>query len=183
MDPAGNPQFRFEGGGFSIAMAPTVTSATPNLALVTDNNVGNGNFTVTVAYSEAMKTTVAPTLSLTPDVTAVPITLTFASGNWADNEHYVATYNVADANVNVPSVAIGVTGAHGADNDTQVAYSLGSAFGIDTFDPPPASALTDAVLSSGTLNPSISAVSEPTTQQSISPIDQALALTGTWLDI
>jgi hypothetical protein len=60
----------------------------------------------------------------------------------------------------------------------------GGGFSIAMPGPPQQQALTDAVLSSGPLNLSIGAVSEPTNPQSaINPIDQALVLTGTWLDI
>ena len=62
------------------------------------------------------------------------------------------------------------------------ALPLGVVAGLET-EPQPG-ALTDAVLSSGALNLSIGALSTPTSQQTaINPVDQALAYTGTWLDV
>ena len=67
-----------------------------------------GRFVVTVTFSEAMNTGVAPTLTFGA---AVGTTLSFASGAWnGAGTQYSATYNVADVNVNVPNVTIDVTG-------------------------------------------------------------------------
>ena len=112
------------------ATAPTVTSITPAPALITDANVGAGNFTVVVLFSEAMNTGVAPTIAFTP---AVASTLTFASGAWSvGNTTYTATYNVADANVTVYDVDIGVSAATDAAGNTQVAGNAPDALDIDT---------------------------------------------------
>jgi hypothetical protein len=48
-----------------------------------------------------------------------------------------------------------------------------------------AASLADAVLSSGALNLSVGSLATSTNNQQspITPIDQALAFTGTWLDI
>ena len=134
-DAAGNVQTGYSGtNNFNIdTQNPTVTSVTANPTLLTDANVGTGTFSVTVAYSEAMKTTGAnPTITFTP---AVASTLTFASGSWLDNTHYVATYDVADAGVTVPNVGIGVTLGQDANGNVQVAYNGTNNFSIDTENP------------------------------------------------
>ena len=133
-DAAGNVQVPYNGtSNFSIdTQNPTVTSVTASPAMITDANVGTATFSVTVVYSEPMNTTVPPTLTFTPGVAS---TLTFASGNWPDNTHYVATYNVADANVTVPNIGIGVTLAQDLAGNVQVAYSGTNNFSIDTQDP------------------------------------------------
>ena len=52
------------------------------------------------------------------------------------------------------------------------------------FFPPRRAALADAVLSSGALNLCIGTATTPTSQKdAINPADQALALTGTWLEV
>jgi hypothetical protein len=48
----------------------------------------------------------------------------------------------------------------------------------------PSASLADAVLSSGALNLSVGSLARSTNnQQTINPVDKALALTGTWLDV
>ena len=61
--------------------------------------------------------------------------MTFASGSWTDNKTYVGTYNVADANVDVNSVTIDVTGAKDANGNAQQDYTPVSEFDIDTKNP------------------------------------------------
>ena len=111
---------------------PTVVSVTPNDTLITDADVGTGNFTVTVIYSENMDETVDPDIEFIP---AVSTTLTFSSGSWTDNLTYVATYNIADAGVNVVGVDVLVENAQDDNADTQVSYTETDAFDIDTQNP------------------------------------------------
>jgi len=100
--------------------------------LITDADVGAGNFTVTVDFSEAMDTTVDPTIAFDP---AVGGTLTFNSGGWTGNDTYQASYDVADANVDVDNVQIDVTGAKDAAGNAQQDYTPENEFGIDTLNP------------------------------------------------
>ena len=115
-------------------LAPTATSAVPNLTTIADANVGTGTLSVTVVYSEAMNGTAAPTLTFTPDVTSPPVTLTFNAGasRWSNSTTYVATYNVADAEVTVPGVGIGVALAQDLAGNVQVPYSGTNNFSINT---------------------------------------------------
>jgi hypothetical protein len=99
--------------------APTVTLITPSPLLIADADVGTGKFTVTVDYSEAMDTLVAPTIAFTPGVSST-LTLNAGSSGWTDSDTYVAVYDVADAGVNVPDVDIGVTGARDVAGNTQM---------------------------------------------------------------
>ena len=111
-----------------------------------------------------------------------------AQGSWVSNTTYTAAYGMRDANVVVGSVDIDVTGTCHAIGNLQTAGHSTGIFGIDTHSPPPGAlpraALADAVLSSGALNLRIGTSTTPTDQQSaINPVDQALALTGTWLEV
>src|SRR5207253_2228528 len=91
---------------------PAVTGLTPSTVTVADATAGSGTFTLTVGYSEAMDPAVAPVLSFPgQDLSS---TLTFASGRWLDALTYLATYDVADAGVEVPAVAVRVGGARDA---------------------------------------------------------------------
>src|SRR5262249_15476025 len=122
---------------FSIdTLNPNVTSVTANDALITDANVGAGTFQVTVVFDQAMTTdhSADPTLTFNP---AVASTLTLAGpGVWsAGGTTYTATYNVADANVNLADVTIDVPGAKDANGNGQNDYTPLAEFSIDTLNP------------------------------------------------
>ncbi|MGE5194329.1 MAG: hypothetical protein ACM3U2_17705, partial [Deltaproteobacteria bacterium] len=112
--------------------APDVLSVAPGPTLVADADVGPGEFTVAVGFSEAMDVSVNPTLTFTPDVST---TLVAAGGTWTDATHFVATYDVADAGVTVPSVAIGVSGAKDPAGNLQAVHAGGNDFQVDTQNP------------------------------------------------
>ena len=111
---------------------PAVTNVTVNDTLITDADVGAGNFTVTVDFSEAMDTTVAPAIVFDP---AVGGTLTFNSGGWTDADTYQASYDVAEANGDVDNVQIDATGAEEGAGKDQQDYTPENEFGIDTLNP------------------------------------------------
>jgi len=129
-DLAGNIQIsKTENNPFSVdTLNPTVVSITPSDTLISDADTGGGKtFTVTVVYDETMDATGAndPAIDFTP---GVGTTLTFASDAWSTttvtNDTYTATYNVADAGVEVDDVDIGVDSAKDAAGNSQVAGNL-----------------------------------------------------------
>jgi len=132
-------------GTFTVdATLPSVTTLTPNPALLSDAQVGAGKFKVTVDFSEAMNTTVNPTISFAPSITS---TLSFSSGAWSDTDTYVATYNVADAGVTVAGVNITVSGARDVIGNTQNPYTANAVFAIDTQNPTVEVAVSDSLIS------------------------------------
>jgi cyclophilin family peptidyl-prolyl cis-trans isomerase len=133
-DAAGNTQTAYSGSNnFAIdTVAPAVSSVTPGTMTITEADIGSGTFSVTVAYSKAMNTSSAPTISFSPTVGS---TLALASGGWPDDTDYIATYNVTAANATAASVAIGVTGALDTSGNSQIAYSGSGNFAIDTAPP------------------------------------------------
>ena len=93
---------------------PAVNSVTPNLPLVADGDAGSGVFSLTVAFSKAMNTAIAPAITFPTagkDPTAAPATLTFDSGAWTSSTTYVATYDVSDVHENLFDVNVQVAGA------------------------------------------------------------------------
>jgi len=126
------------------ATPPGVTALTPNPALLSDAQVGAGKFNVTVDFSEAMNTTVNPTISFDPSIAS---TLSFISGAWSDTDSYVATYNVADAGVTVPGVNITVSGTQDVIGNTQNTYTAYAVFAIDTQNPTVEVAVSDSLIS------------------------------------
>ena len=112
---------------------PSVVSVDVNDTLLTDADVGTGEFTVTVVFDQAMDTGATPTLSFDPDVSG---TLSFTGGVWsAGDTTYTATYDVADAGVDVEDVEIDVTGAADANGNGQEAYTALAEFSVDTANP------------------------------------------------
>jgi hypothetical protein len=108
-----------------------------------------------------------------------------------------AGFDVADSGVlgSAAGITIHVKWARSntAPYYDEARYSGPANFNLDTVTPvilgslaasPSAASLTDAVLSSGSLNLSVGSLDSSTnTQQTVNPIDKALALTGMWLDI
>jgi len=111
---------------------PGVSSVVASPTVVSDADVGSGTFTVTVDFDEAMDTGVSPALGFAPSVSS---TLSLAGGSWVDSDTFRATYNVADANTDVDSVTIDVTGAEDAAGNGQEDYTPESEFAIDTLNP------------------------------------------------
>ena len=113
---------------------PTVSGVAASPVLVVDDDLGVGNFTVTVDFSEAMTTngTADPALTFNP---TVGTTLSLDSGSWPDDDTYVALYTVADADVTETDVEIDVTLAKDAAGNGQQDYTPQAEFSIDTEDP------------------------------------------------
>lgn len=109
---------------------PTVVSVTPSVATITEAQVGANKFVLTVVFSEAMNTGLNPIISFPVENPAT--TLTFASGFWKNNTTYEATHDVADANANLASVDVRVTGAKDAEGNIQVQGDIANNFSIDT---------------------------------------------------
>ncbi len=120
---------------FDINTQADVLSIAVNDTLITDADVGAGSFTVTVEYDEAMVSDGSqnPTLAFIPNVSS---TLTFASGSWsAGDTTYTATYNVADASVEVDNIDIEVSGGQDLGGNAPAGATEVDAFSIDTENP------------------------------------------------
>ena len=169
----------------------SVVTVTPNVATVTTANVGLHTFWETIVYSVTMNTNFNPTVSLSSSDNPVGLanTLSYNAGWswWTNSTTFVARWDVASSSAVVTTISISVTGAYDTIGNVQLPYGGAAGFNIDTTSPGlgalPRAALADAVLSSGALNLRIGTSTTPTDQQSaINPVDQALALTGTWLE-
>src|SRR6185436_6179812 len=119
---------------FSIDTAnPSVVSVDASDLLITDADTGLASFSVDVVFDQAMDTGVAPTLTFAPSVAS---TLSFSGGSWSgDGLTYTATYDVADANLDVSGVTIDVTGAKDENGNGQTDYTPSAEFSIDTANP------------------------------------------------
>ncbi|MCY2995842.1 MAG: dockerin type I domain-containing protein, partial [Planctomycetota bacterium] len=114
---------------------PTVSSVTPNLNTITDANAGLGMFMLTVAFSEPMDASTAPTISFPVENTGSTLTLNAGQSSWKNNTTYVAKYNVTDANTTLANVDVRVTGGKDVAGNAQSPASFSDQFSIDTQNP------------------------------------------------
>src|SRR5581483_11098716 len=106
---------------------PTVTSVTPSATTLNLGSVGS-TFTLAVAFSQLMDTTVAPVIGFSPGVGAL---LSALAGSWTNSSTYTASYNVANAGLTTPAVSVTVQGAKDADGNSQVGTATLSGFAVD----------------------------------------------------
>ncbi|MFC2095512.1 Ig-like domain-containing protein [Candidatus Bipolaricaulota bacterium] len=135
-DAAGNAQENFTAvDDFMIdTVKPTITGISTNDALITDvDTPGDAAFVVTIEFSEAMNTGIAPTVSFDPAV-GTTLTLDGTSG-WLDSDTYEAKYDTADGTVDHDNVQIDATGTQDAAGNGQENYTPQNEFGIDTVNP------------------------------------------------
>lgn len=140
------------------AIAPTVVSLAPNLTTISDVAVGTGTFTLTVVYSEAMNTAIAPSFGF--PVENPTATLTLASGTWTTPTTYVASYSVVDANLSLANVDVQVTGAQDTSGNVQTAATFANQFSIDTL-APLAPSIASLTIDSGTAGDRITTDTTP----------------------
>jgi VCBS repeat-containing protein len=110
-------------------LAPTVSNALFSIPAITEANVG-GTLTLTITFNEAMNETVDPLVTLTP----LPAGLTLASAAWVGG-NYVVTWTIADANIDLTTVALDVTGAQDLAGNPMDAFANATAFTFNTLDP------------------------------------------------
>ncbi|MCO4785276.1 MAG: DUF4347 domain-containing protein [Marinomonas atlantica] len=148
-DSAGNASATYttaisQAGDTIDANVPTISGAiSPSIATVTDTQVGSNSFTLTVNFNEAMDTNTDPTLSF-PTTNENPLTntLTFASGEWSDNDTYVATYNVADANEVIRHIDVQTSGAKDAAGNTLATVTQNDIISVITAPAPTITSIT-----------------------------------------
>jgi hypothetical protein len=95
----------------------------PSAARLTGAQVGRA-FALTVKFSEPMDTTAAPRLTFTGGA------LRFRAGRWSSVTTYVAVYTVVRTNVDVPRVAVHVSGARDAAGNPQVTTTANDVFAV-----------------------------------------------------
>ncbi len=121
-------------------MRPIVQNLGVSDLLLSDADAGGALFQVTVSFDETIDTSVEPTLVLSPNVVdgASP-TLVYDSHMWMSTAHptdvYIGRYVVADQDVDLDGITIGVVGAKDPAGNSQRDYVPESEFDIDTLNP------------------------------------------------
>ncbi|WP_420578516.1 hypothetical protein [Ekhidna sp.] len=128
------------GQTISDGIAPSITGVTPNIALITDSETGGTGFNITVTFDEPMidDGSQDPVISFDNGGEDPSSTLTSESGtNWPDNQTFVVTYNVADANEVLADVDVLVSGGQDLAGNAITATNTdqNDLFSIDTQNP------------------------------------------------
>ncbi|MCP6717999.1 MAG: DUF5011 domain-containing protein [Patescibacteria group bacterium] len=123
-----------EAGNFKVdTVDPIVTTITPSINLITDDTTISTVFTVAIGYNETMNSDSVPIIVFDPIIES---TLTLVSNLWSNsNKTYTATYNMADAGVEMNYINVSVSGATDVAGNIQVDGNLSNAFDIDTKNP------------------------------------------------
>ncbi len=114
---------------FSIdTQDPAVSSITPSVTTLSSAQAGQ-TFSLTIVYSEAMNTSINPTLAFSPDVSS---TLTATTSSWSNSTTFVASYSVANAGASITGVGVTVDGAQDAAGNAQVPDAASAVFNVAT---------------------------------------------------
>ena len=175
-----------------VQSTTTITDATTTTVV---HDTGAANFVVLVYYNMDMAghhpTVTFETFPGYEGAVAAALTPDPDDCGWWNPREYQAAFYVNDVAANVPDVFIDVSGGIDSTHYGAQYFYEGGHFSINIVGPlaqqqtaPKTAALTDAVLSSGALDLSVSAPSSSTTQQqtTLTAADRALSLTGTWLE-
>ena len=158
LDDNGNAMIDFSGlDQFSIDMKnPEVIDLTSVSETVSDANVGNATFDITVVFDDEMNMTINPDVSF-PMEDPLANTLTFNDvvSGWIDPNTYSAVYNVADSEEHLFEIDVYIENAFDAAGNEQNLHLTMNYFDIDTKNPTVLSAnlseglITDANVGSG----------------------------------
>ncbi len=114
---------------------PTVGVSAAQAPVVNDAIAAAGTFTVSVDFSEAMKTTLKPTVAFSGDNVAGTLTYDEASSVWSDNNTFVVSFDVTDANEDFDNVDLLLSGAQDIVDNVQIIGAVNNSFIIDTKNP------------------------------------------------
>ena len=128
---------------------PSILSVTTNISVISDNNVGAGNFTITINYSEAMNTSSTPVIVFSSSVMLGTLTLNTTLSSWLDADTYRMVYDVSDQNSTRTDVDFSVSGASDLAAQLQNTSQFLDVFSSDTENPIISSAIMKDVDSNG----------------------------------
>ena len=175
-----------------VQSTTTITDATTTTVV---HDTGAANFVVLVYYNMDMAghhpTVTFETFPGYEGAVAAALTPDPDDCGWWNPREYQAAFYVNDVAANVPDVFIDVSGGIDSTSYGDQYFYEGGHFSINIVGPlaqpqtaTKTAALTDAVLSSGALDLSVSAPSSSTTQQqtTLTAADRALLYAGTWFE-
>ncbi len=114
---------------------PTVNALTPEVMVVNDDSEGTSAFTLTIDFSENMNINQAPVLTLSQDLSG-HLEWNELASFWAEEDQYVAVYNVIDAEGDFGNIDVTISDAEdGAFLNPMVSTDISEAFIFDTENP------------------------------------------------
>jgi hypothetical protein len=115
---------------------PLVTSILASENIVSDDETGAEGFAVEIIFDEIMNTQLAPELGFTGgDPLANTLILNGSESGWLDETRYLAVFDVADANEEIPGIGVDVINAQDTIGNWQTAGNGANLFNIDTKNP------------------------------------------------
>ena len=131
-----------------------MVSATLNLTLVSDLNLGADTFQVRLTYDQPMNTSTTPAITFSsgsPSAVAGTLQLDPAQSWWVSSTTYKAVYTVTDVDANVANITVNVAGARDLSiGNYQAPATFTNAFSIDTVDAETPTRATASVAPSAT---------------------------------
>lgn len=115
---------------------PIVSDATPDVLLINDAAVVDGELTISVMFTEDMLTSIDPVLSFANgDPLANSLTYNGANSGWISQNEFIAVYDASDANEEIDTITLLVDGAKDAVGNDQEAFELDTNILLDTKNP------------------------------------------------
>lgn len=115
---------------------PFVTVVTPSNAIVSDSEVGAGNFTLQIEYNEAMDMTQNPVVQLN---SILPIGNSLVqnpgAGVWLNENVYQAVFNVNDENKEIDDIGVLTSFGEDAAGNNQFSFGESEILMLDTRNP------------------------------------------------
>jgi hypothetical protein len=122
---------------FSIdTKKPTLLLSAPSVNVISDGNVGIGQFSATIVYDESMNTQQLPVLELYNNgVLLSNVTYDIFSSSWINDTTFSALFNVIDLNEELDNIDLKVNFGQDFSGNGQVLNSLSSWVKLDTKNP------------------------------------------------
>lgn len=135
-----------------------INSGTPHVTSISSPDIisdadANNTVSFVITYSVPMNTSVNPVIAFTGNDPTVS-TLSSGSGSWSDNLHYVMSYDVTDANIELNNIRLTVAEAVSAEGKTQLP-AIGETFRVDTRNPVATASLAPYVLTDASVSDNI----------------------------
>ncbi|NNK80826.1 MAG: T9SS type A sorting domain-containing protein, partial [Flavobacteriales bacterium] len=115
---------------------PAVVSITPSTNTISDSEVGNETFSISISYDEEMDTSSPPTVSFpVEDPMVNTLTIDSVASTWVDESNYVLVFDVVDAEEELSDIDVASAQAKDAFGNDQSDISTADVFNIDTKNP------------------------------------------------
>jgi len=115
---------------------PEIVQLSASSPIISDANVGNGLFTITLEYSESMNTLQKPVIQLLNNSMVVSdVAYHIFSSTWMDAQHFKAFFNITDTNVELEELVLSVNFGQDVSGNPQSIVTIDNYIKLDTKNP------------------------------------------------